>query len=184
MSIAAPTFSAEAQKQNSFLGKSSNMTSPLSHDDHVNPYDGHMNPYDSHMSPYDDPYGSPNKTGSSDNECAVVDQEALIEDPFYNFDEMGQSSSAVLDPNNPNSIPFTDNFFTDTSCMSPEGNFDPDLFNSILSSGDDLLARLESTSSNVSEGVASFELPLDDGQQWEDGDREGPPRLTESPQTG
>lgn len=107
-------------------------------------------------------------TGSSDgSECAIFDQSVLVEDPFYNFDELGQSSAAVqsiLDPHNPNAIPFFDDCFGD-SLEDPGGsNFDPDLFNSILSTGDDLLARLESTSSSMSGGggVASFELPLDE----------------------
>ena len=107
-------------------------------------------------------------TCSTGGECAIIDQGVLVEDPFYNFDELGQSSAAVqsiLDPHNPNAIPFFDDCFGD-STEDPEGsNFDPDLFNSILSTGDDILARLESSSSTMSEGggVASFELPLDEG---------------------
>ena len=101
-----------------------------------------------------------------------------MEDPFYNFDEMGENSlgvQSVLDPSNPNAIPFFDDCFSvspppsfsqlDEEEEGGEGvgfgggvvaKFDPDLFNSILTTGDDILARLESTSS-ASGSVGSFE---------------------------
>ncbi len=112
--------------------------------------------------------------GSFDGEC-VYDQSVLMEDPFYNFNEMSDQSLAiqsVLDPSNPNSIPFFDECFSVTPPPSfsqldeeeEEGEglvggmaeFDPELFNSILTTGNDILARLESTSS-TSGSVGSFE---------------------------
>ena len=88
-----------------------------------------------------------------------------MEDPFYNFEELGDRSlgiQSILDPSNPNAIPFFDDCFTGTppppfaeqvegeeGLIGMEGvaEFDAELFNSILTTGDDILARLESTSS-------------------------------------
>lgn len=113
----------------------------------------------------------------------MFDESSLIEDPFYNFNEMGESSEAIqslLDPLNPNGIPFTDDYFESPSPDEGNVDFDPELFDSILSTGGELLARLESSSSCSSVGVASFELPLDEGGMA--GDRaQGSP---ESPSTG
>ena len=110
----------------------------------------------------------------------MYDQSVLMEDPFYNFEEMSDNNpnisiQSVLDPSNPNSIPFFDECFSVTPPPSfsqleeetEEGGagfgvgggvseFDPELFNSILTTGDDILARLESTSS-ASGSVGSFE---------------------------
>ena len=108
------------------------------------------------------------------NSSGGVEDGLLLEDPFYNFSEMDQDSMAVLDPSDPNSIPFLDDSFMDIpakdvgsefnvgsefgtgSEVNPEASaFNPDLFNSILSTGDEILARLESTSSVASGSVTS-----------------------------
>lgn len=170
MSI-TPSFSADGQKPNGFIGKS-DISSPSPPPLPSRSHDGHM---------------TYSNTGSSDG--AEFDLGALIEDPFYNFDEMGQDSSAIqsiLDPHNPNGIPFIDNGFADSISPVEHSEFDPDLFDSILSTENDILARLESTSSNASGGMASFELPLDEGGQRleEGGAREEPACSPESPLVG
>ena len=108
-------------------------------------------------------------TSSEDNSLTPggrYDQGLLMEDPFYNFEEMGESSLAVqslLDPSNPNAIPFFDTcLIGDGAAMCRLGGseFNPELFDSILSSGDAILARLESTSGSVTPGsVTSADLP-------------------------
>lgn len=138
----------EAQKPNGFLGKSeviSTMTAPSSHDNHM----------------------TSDNTGTSDGECAVYDQTMLMEDPFYNFDEMGQNSIAVqsiLDPSNPNAIPFLDDCYSEGVISEVGTEFNPELFNSILSTGDSILARLESASSATSGSLSPFESPVAMGE--------------------
>ena len=138
MSATSSIHSSDPQQPNGYLGKPVGLLpQPTSHD-------GHMT------------------QGSSE-----YDQAALVEDPFYNFSDMGESSiQAVLDPGNPNSISFIDENFIPVGNVGSESGeipvgseFNPELFNSILSTGDEILSRLESgsaTSGSLSVGGASI----------------------------
>lgn len=154
---------SKGQQPIGFLDKSEMTSANMSHDNHM----------------------LPNITGSSDNGCAVFDETVLLEDPFYNFDEMDHGSMAVqsmINPSDPNSIPFYDDCFASTA-VPPDATggaeFDPELFNSILSSGDDILARL--SSSSASEGAGSLDVPRDGGvagggaERGQDEEEEEPP---------
>ncbi len=84
-------------------------------------------------------------------------------DPYYDFNDgvEGQSASHALDPSISDNIPFYEDF-----CVEDSPNqFDPVLFDSILSSNDDILSRLESTSSvgsgETSHPVLSYDLVVD-----------------------
>lgn len=87
-----------------------------------------------------------NSNSSSSGDFAIFDETFLVEDQFYNFGNLGNGDSCdslvgVFDPSNPDSIPFSD-------IPVPGQGFDPDLFNSILSTGDDILAKLDSGQMN------------------------------------
>jgi len=80
------------------------------------------------------------------------EQPVLTEDIFYNFGDLGQGfggpiSPGMFDPNDPGSIPFSD-----IPAMQGE-EFNQDLFESILSSGTDILARLDSAASSEGGGA-------------------------------
>lgn len=135
------SFLSSDQQPNGFLGKSD--MAPVSRDSHM----------------------TQNDTGSSE-QTGDFDQTTLLEDPFYNFSDMGQDSMAVqaiLDPSNPNSISFFDDSFMDdvTTENDVGSDFNPELFNTILSTGDEILARLESSSSVTSGSAESYDNPLD-----------------------
>lgn len=130
--------SSDPQQPNGFLGKPVGLLPPQ-----PTSHDGHMT-----------------------QDSSEYDQAAQLEDPFYNFSEMGQNSiEAVFDPANPNSISFLDENFTpavtgsESGEVPPGSEFNPELFNSILSTGDAILSRLESgsaTSGSLSVGGASI----------------------------
>lgn len=131
----------------------------VSHDNRITPDD--MSHDSQVTSPNNNTTTTTTYTGSSGSEIAVYDE--AMQDPFYNFSEGGIGSAGMLeamDPLNPNSIPYDD-------CFEPENDqtFDPELFDSILSTGRDILSRYESTSSIGSgggrESAVSFELPVE-----------------------
>ena len=142
--------SIEGQQQlNGFPGKSELISNGISHDNHMT--------------------SSNTGTNSSGSECGVYDTTLLEEDAFYSFDENDPKSLAVqsvLDPLNSNAFPIIDGCFIPDD-MSGEGqDFDPVLFDSILSTGNEILASLESTSHGT------YDLPTDSMSSREGGEEE------------
>ena len=113
-------------------------------------------------------------TSSGGDTLPDVEPALLTEDIFYNFGNLAQGiggpmSPGMFDPNDPSSIPFSD-------IPTVQGEeFDQELFDSILSSGNDILARLDSTPSvslTTDEGGGANQIsatPSDGSTHHDDG---------------
>ena len=141
---------------NGFIAKSDHFPNGGSHEHHVTGFEGER--------------GSSHDSDALSNDLEVFDEP--LTDPFYNFDESN------LDPSSPHFVPFYDDTLT-TTVMASGQEFDPELFNSILSSGDDMLTRLDKESS--SGNVASFDLNV--GGEEEDEERTDSSTPTNASQT-
>ena len=153
------------QGQNGFIGKPDVVMNGTSHDMSTSSISGSSNDSGRDL-------GSSDGNTSGDN-FAVFDENLLVEDPFYNFGDLGQSSDAMqmmLDPSNPDSIPFSDIPFQGQE-------FDPELFNSILSTGDDILASLDGQPASGRQGSVGV-LDVREGED----DRSGSATPTNGPQ--
>ena len=145
--MSTSTHSEEQQQPNGYPGKSKLMPNGKSHESQV----------------------TSNNTGSSCSECGVCDETFLAEGqpPFLKFVvDMNQNSAIVpdlLDPSNQNGIPFIDDCFIPAPSESGQ-EFDPELFDSILTTGNDILARLESTSSTGGSVTSPIEVTVEEGR--------------------